>query len=262
MRRRAVLSVFAATSLAAALALVLARPVTAGPTPVNAVVNGSFETGDYTGWTLLEVGLGIPSWGTWGIAADGQTVVPGGSVFDHFDQIFVTQTSPGLPITYLATDGDYVALQLQNGPERHRMYQDVTIWAGAFLTWDMRYTNHDIGFNPSQFLAVHIRNPVDDSILETLFVTAPGDAPAIGMTSFTADLSAYAGQTVRLDVEMNVQLFYFDATFDNFSITSNVPPGWRKGKKVGWKAVGRPGMGKAKPVPPGFDDGKKKGWAK
>lgn len=193
----------------------------------TALVNGSFETGDYTGWTLFE-NSGVPISGTWGIASDGQTVNPEDLVFDFFDGIDVEQYSLGLPHTYTATNGNYLALQLQNDPETHRMSQDMTVptcSTRTILSWDMEYHNWaeevvEEGFVPSaQTLSVYLRDVNTDAILETLFQTTQGiDPQSIPMTAFSADISAYAGMTVRLDVEMQVQLFFFDAAFDNFKV--------------------------------------------
>lgn len=186
------------------------------------LINGSFETGNYTGWTLSE-NSGDPTWGTWGIAASGTTINPGDSTFDFHDGINVQQFSLGLPRTYTATDGNYLAYQLQIGPETHRMYQDVYLDPTALsLSWDMFYQDYNGFFDGNQYLAVSIRD-LSDTILSTLFVTNPGDPSGISMTSFSRDISAFSGTTVRLDVTMNVQNNYFDAGFDNFKVTNAVP---------------------------------------
>jgi len=193
------------------------------------IINGSFETGDYTGWTLFEGGaFTIPSFGTWGIATNGQTIVPGEATFDFFDGILVNQSSVGLPRTYTATDGNIVAYQLQNGAQTHRMSQDIVVCSNATdLTWDMEYQNFNNSFNTNnQVLSVEIRN-LANVVLATLYTTDPA-APTIPanpltiapMTSFTADISAFAGQNVRLAVNMIVNITFFDAVFDNFRIPS------------------------------------------
>lgn len=187
-----------------------------------ALVNGSFETGDYTGWTLFE-SSGVPDWGTWGIASNGQTINPIDPVFDFFDQVMVYQFSPGLPHIYTATDGNYLALQLQNGPETHRLSQDMTVQTcntHTVLSWNMEYTNWAGAFDPNlQVLAVSIRDVNTDAILKTLFKTKQGVSPqSIPMTAFRADISEFAGMNVRLDVEMKAYRFYFDAAFDNFKM--------------------------------------------
>ena len=199
--------------------LAMLSPTTAlAAAPV--IINGSFETGDYTGWTLWEGNPdNWPERGTWGIASDGEVINPDDSTYDFHDGIWVTQKSPGLPITYVTTDGEYLAYQLQAGKQDHRMYQDVTLPASATtLSWDMFYTNHyESGFNGSQYLAVHIRD-LNDNVLETLFKTEAGDPQSIPMTHFACDICAYAGSTVRVDVEMVVQNKPLDAGFDNFVI--------------------------------------------
>jgi hypothetical protein len=188
----------------------------------TALVNGSFETGDYTGWTLFE-SSGAPMRGTWGIASDGQTINPGDLVFDFFDEIDVSQGSLGLPHTYTATHGNYLALQLQNFIETHRLSQDMTVPTcptRTILSWDMEYNNLNGVFVPgSQTLSVYLRDVNTDAILETLFQTTQGSDPqSIPMTAFSADISEFAGMTVRLDVEMQVYGYYFDAAFDNFKV--------------------------------------------
>jgi hypothetical protein len=169
------------------------------------ITNGSFES-DYAGWTLVETPLS-PCTGTWGIAANGFTLNPGGSVFDFTDSLNCIQNSPGLPITFAPTDGNKLAFQLQNGTQFHRMFQDVTLGPPATLHWDMQYRNHFNGFDPTnQFLAVRIRD-LSDNILQTIFITNSG--------------SAFANSTVRLSVEMQVNFFFFDAQFDNFRLAQN-----------------------------------------
>jgi hypothetical protein len=65
----------------------------------------------------------------------------------------------------------------------------------------MQYRNHFVGFDPTnQYLAVRIRD-LSDTILQTIFITNPGDALQIPMTHFSVDLTAYANSTVRLSSE-------------------------------------------------------------
>jgi hypothetical protein len=205
--------------------------------------NGSFETGNYNGWTLFEGGLStVPSNGTWGIAKSGETIDPGQLVFDFFDGIDVQQSSPGLPHTYTATNGSFVALQLQNGPQIHRMFQDIALPAGATtISWDMEYNNHNGDFVPdAQELVVDVRDVSTDAIVATLFRTIQRVSPqSIPMTHFSADISAYAGQTVRISVDMIVFRLYFDAAFDNFKVDLRVAASKKDCKDGGWKSVFR-----------------------
>lgn len=189
----------------------------------NFLINGSFETADYTGWILRE-NSGNPVFGIWGIGSDGDVLVNGNTFFDFHDGIEVVWEDTGCntpPLNLSATDGVNVSFLLVNGPENHRIFQDVFIPAGATtLSWDMMYQNENISFDPnSQFLAINVRDPATDAILSTLFKTTEGvDPPSIPMTGFSANLSPFAGQTVRIDVEMQVQTFCFEAVFDNFAL--------------------------------------------
>ena len=204
----------------AVLVLSFASTLPVSANGASTIINGSFETGDYSGWTLVEDNE-FPDEGTWGIAQDGDVVSYNDSTWDFCDEVWVNQYSDGLPITYYSTDGNYLAYQLQNFVGNHRMYQDVALGPDAArLTWDMWYTNWAGEFYPGeQYLAVNVRDPSDDSIIETLFITTEGvDPESIPMTAFSRDISAYAGTTVRLDIEMNVQAYYLDAAFDNFAI--------------------------------------------
>jgi large repetitive protein len=197
-----------------------------GTTTQAAVVNGSFETGDYSGWTLLE-SPAPADFGTFAIVGDGQTIAPNEQVFDFFDGVFVTQFSPGMPTTYTATDGVLLAVHLQNGGQNHRMFQTVELPAcQALVRWDMMYRNHNAIFDPTnQFFAVHLRDPSDDTILATPYKTTQGIDPLVlpSMTAFEVDVSAFAGQTVRLDFEHQVFSFHFDIAWDQIRIACAGP---------------------------------------
>jgi hypothetical protein len=189
------------------------------PAP-NAIVNGSFETGDYAGWTLLETPAGTPDAGTFAVVRSGTTVPLQGTLFDFADRLDVVQSSVGLPETFKASDGSYVGVNLQNGPQNHRMYQTVSIPAGAQrLTWAMSYDNHHVGFDPVvQYVALNVRDPLTDAVLATIYKTLPGDPLVLPLTPFSADISPFAGKTVRIDLELQAQGFHLDLSFDDFRI--------------------------------------------
>ena len=209
------------TRLTRGTLLVAAVMLLAG-TPARAqIVNGSFES-DYAGWTFVESPAQPPCNGTWGIATTGSTLSPGETAFDFHNGLDCPQNSAGLPITFTATDGNKLAFQLQNGPQFDRMYQDIAVGPGSTLHWDMQYRNHAGLFDPaSQYLAVRIRDSLSDATLEDLFITNSVAPQLIPMTHFSADLAAYAGQTVRLSVDIQVTLNFLDAQFDNFRLVSN-----------------------------------------
>lgn len=100
-----------------------------GAVVVQTIVNGSFETGDYTGWTLWTSDSNDMC--STGIGIDGQTLAPGGTMFDFVTGTTKNEFSFGLPITFEATDG-----------------------------------TDDMGtFDPSaQYLALYVRDPGTDAI--------------------------------------------------------------------------------------------------
>lgn len=212
-----------------AIPVALALLLSVAPTPLLAadgLENGSFETGTYDGWTLLQASYNVMSSypSTWGIAMDLETVNSGDWVWDYYDGDFEEQHSDGLPITYESTDGMYLAYGLQRDTSLMRMYQDVYLSPDTTtLTWDMWYTNHYEYFDQyTQYLTVELLT-TSDTILETLFMTEPGDPLAIPMTGFSADISAWAGLTVRLNVEVAAGEYYLDFALDNFAITGGGP---------------------------------------
>lgn len=191
--------------------------------PVDPFVNGSFESADYTGWTLTE-DSGTPDNGYWAIGADGTVFTAGTVIHDFTDGI---DGSPGcfnlfLP-TLAASDGTSVAFNEQNGPEDHRLSQDVTIPNGLHtLSWSMSYNNNATAFDlATQFVAIEVRDPTSDAVLANLFVTDPTTtAPpqSIPMTPFTADVSAYQGQTIRITVDVMAQQTCLFGSFDGFAL--------------------------------------------
>ena len=255
-----ILSIILLTSLLVSTPALAASPI----------INGSFETGDYSGWTLWE-SPGPSWWGTWGIAKYGDVINRNDSTYDFYHHCYVTQSSPGLPITYIPSDGQYMAYQLQRMPQDHRMYQDVTLDRTVkSLSLDMFYINHFGSFDDQQYLAINIRD-LSDNILHTLFKTIPGDSLSIPMSNYVFDISAFAGSTVRIDIEMRVQKHMFDAGFDNIiAVVDDLsyPPGWGEGKKTAWgegeKSIlnnGIPsGLSKQDKIPLGFEEGAKRGW--
>jgi Stigma-specific protein, Stig1 len=185
------------------------------------IVNGSFETSDYTGWTLSTVG-GTSTFGTWSIVADRQTVGSLASVFDFLAQTSVVERSPDLPITYAVPDGRFMAVSFQNGPQEHRMSQTILIPPAArTLSWSMQYENTAGAFvADSQFSAIYLRDPQTDAILATIWKTTEGTDPhTLPLTAMTGTIPfAYQGKTVKLDVDHQVQLSFFSAAWDNFVI--------------------------------------------
>lgn len=53
-------------------------------------------------------------------------------------------------------------------------------------------------------MAVNVRDPLEDSVITTFYETKAGDSLVLaGMLPFSADLSAFAGTDIRLDIEFS-----------------------------------------------------------
>ncbi len=152
-------------------------------TSSNIMVNGSFETGDFTGWTAIDnPGPFLP----WGVYADNTGV-------GFFD--------PALP-----TDGALLAGNgFDGGVGEAILFQDVTLPAGqtATLTWDENLDYNLLDFCngcSNRIYEVQVRD-LSDNVLEVLTgVTATAGVLENdnAWVSQTADLSAYAGQDIRI----------------------------------------------------------------
>ena len=70
-------------------------------------------------------------------------------------------------------------------------------------------------------------DPAD--ILRTVFATKPGDRPTMAPRNLTANLSAFAGQTVRLRIANTVTEEVFNAGVDAVSIASGAPGSFSPG---------------------------------
>jgi hypothetical protein len=161
------------------------------------IVNGGFETGDFTGWTLQS------TTGTFAIN----------------DGVIIPSSGDGPLAPY---DGAYNAFSNQTGPGIRQIYQDVALPAGSLpvLRWADMLRNHAGEFvDPTQEYRVEIRN-LANQVLATVFSTNPGDPAFQDWTERSADLSAFAGQTVRIAFVQQDSIFFFNAHVDNVHITS------------------------------------------
>ena len=189
--------------------------------PVDPFVNGSFEQ-NYDGWTLAE-DSGNPTIGFWGISP-ATTFAAGTTVHDYHDNV------DGVPQCFMVgmnvvqpTDGTLAAFNAQSAAERHLLSQDVTLPAQAkMLTFSLAYSTVAQQFDATnQFLAVEVRDPATDAILGNLFITDPATTPplTLAMTPMTASLQPYAGQTVRITVDVQAHLNCLFTVVDDFRVT-------------------------------------------
>ncbi|MCH7751227.1 MAG: DVUA0089 family protein [Planctomycetes bacterium] len=183
-------------------------------TATGLITNGSFETGDFTGWTVATMGSPFIDW-----------QVTGGGTGAGFGM------SPTAP-----QDGSFVAWNGFDGggPMEFSMFQDVTIPAevsGVTLEWQDRVRWN---FTPGGFASlprlydVQVRDPSTNAVLDTLFSFSTGTQATnptgdTGWQTHTADLSAFAGSTVRLFFHEEIPEFFTGPAqieFDGISLNT------------------------------------------
>ena len=208
------------------LALVLATQSVAQTQCV--FTNNSFETGTFTGWTKYFRSQNVGDW--------------------------YNYTGVSTPITNhdiaAPPDGTRAAVTDHNAPTTHELYQDVAIPAGPFatLSFFMAYNNTNGFFvtlntldwvNNQQVRVDLIKTTTANEsiaaadVLANLYRSQPGDVLVISPSrKFTYNVSAFAGQTVRLRFAAAVGLSYFPISIDNVCLsttavsnTTNTPAG-------------------------------------
>ena len=158
--------------------------------PSELLVNGSFESGDFTGWTTVTTAGPFRPW----------RVSPAADPLSGGFGMLQTQPQDGAFVAWNGFDGA--------GPMEFQMYQDVTISAGstATLSWmDRVQWNFTLGapVTVPRLYDVEIRDPGTNAILQNVFSFSTGTQATnpTGNTNWQAhsvDVSAFAGQTVRI----------------------------------------------------------------
>lgn len=179
-----------AFSIALPLLLIISFVSTNAHAQLELVENGSFETGDLTGWTVVQ---GQGSGGTWIIYTVGE---------------FLPLPPP--------PDGDFAAVTTQLGASSTILYQDIEVPANSRVRCSavVYYQSGADGFlngpglsitsGPNHQARVDIMDPdagdfdTVAGVLENLFQTFPGFPFSLGYTTIEFDLTQYAGSTVRL----------------------------------------------------------------
>lgn len=240
-------SLIAAVAGAMAAAALLFAPAGAGAANV---VNGNFETGNLQGWNVyraLEAGNWFAYKGISEPYADNRNPPP---------------PKPPLDPPQEPPQGTYAAVADQINPDTLILYQDVALAAGQSHTLSLlayfnssapiavpasgtlSVENEVLAGEKNQQYRIDVMRPeapldsVDPGdILSPVFRTAPGRSKTMPPTRFTADLSAFAGQTVRLRFAVAAHEEILTAGVDDVSISS--------GGKSGGPGSGGPKTGKA-----------------
>lgn len=227
-------------TLSLAVLLVLLAP--SGATAAT-VVNGDFESGTLTGWHVRQP-------------------IYAGNWFAYKGTNAPIGNQRGAAPVQAPPQGVYAAISDEANPDSLILYQDVALEAGyshrlSLLAYYNSYEpiavpapdtlsvdDEVLGGQSNQQYRIDVIRPgapigsLDPTdILRTLFRTKPGDPVKLAPTTMTADLSQFAGQTVRLRIANAVHEEVFNAGVDAVSISSTAsgqspPPGSKHGPSL------------------------------
>ena len=203
------------------------------------VTNGDFETGDFSGWSIWlnrdamrdpVTGDFHPEW-AWFV----DDIDPRGSNSAIY--------GPMLHTDPMAHSGTYGASAVENlGGVDHRLYQTVDLPSGGTLTvsfwlrWKNRYGGTPKWFDGAQNIYVTLRDPVTEAVLDVVYSAAVeqpapfsggGNINSANYEQRSADITAFAGQTVELDFTTNAHASALYVDFDDIEIVqavTNHPP--------------------------------------
>jgi len=200
------------------------------------VVNGNFESGTLNGWHVQR----LTGAGNWFVRSS--TAAPIGS----------KRPNPADPVQP-PPQGAFAAIADQANPDTLILYQDVALEAGSkhqlslFAYYDsyrpIAVPNPDTlsiedealrlpngKFQPNQQFRIDVVRPeapleslASTDILRTVFATKLGDPLSMTPKKLTTDLSAFAGQTVRIRIAVTAREEVLNAGVDAVSISSSTP---------------------------------------
>lgn len=226
-----------------------------GPAGASAatVVNGDFESGTLAGWHVQRA----TEAGNW-------------FAYEGVEAPISSKRANGEPVQ-APPQGDYAAISDEANPDTLILYQDVVLRPDyshrlsllayydsyepiAVPTPNTLSVEESLGGQANQQYRIDVVKPgaplesLDPAdILRTVFRTQPGDPMGMEPTRLTADLSQFAGQTVRLRIANAVTDEVFNAGVDAISVAS-APSGAGAGGPSGSKPPGSVsfGFGKVK----------------
>jgi hypothetical protein len=159
----------AAVAAVVVVAAMSAASAVAAPTEV--IVNGGFETGDFSGWTVSDTAVPLCAW-----AIDGCAVAAGGA----------------------NSGAHYAGNGFDGNPGEYVLAQVVALPAGtATLSWfESEYASYG---GAQRTLEVQVRDASGTTVLGTPYsYTLPFNSFTSGWTNRTVDLSSFTGQTIEL----------------------------------------------------------------
>jgi hypothetical protein len=212
--------------------VVLAGLALLAPTGATAatVVNGNFESGNLGGWHVHQA----TTLGNW-YAYKGTNPPIGGK------QLAAPVQAP--------PQGTYAAITDEVNPDTVVLYQDIALrpeydhrlsLTAYYISQDpiavptpdtLSVDDEVLGSQANQQYRIDVMNPAAalESIdpvdtLRTVFRTLPGDPKEMAPTRLAVNLSAFAGQTVRLRIAVAAHEETFNASVDAVAVES-APPG-------------------------------------
>lgn len=188
------------------------------------VVNGDFESGALNGWKIVDQGGSVGA--SWFAYSGTENPLSGG------------------PEPFPPPQGKFAAISDQNGGGTHILYQDIALEPGVSHNLSMLVFYKSVSAiaipdpdtlsfkapSNQQYRVDVIRPgaPVDSvsaaDVLATVFRTAEGEPTSVEPTPAAADLTAFAGQTVRLRLAEVDNTGQLNAGADAISITSVLAP--------------------------------------
>jgi hypothetical protein len=180
------------------------------------ITNGGFETGDLTGWTSdIEAG------------SAGNFYVMSGT------------TTPRTTSTVLPPpQGTFAAVTDNDENGSYIIYQDITVpitgptqfSAVVYIECERDYvSNTDLSYSPppNQQVRIDIIDPaspireIGAGVLLNVFETTPATPLSLGYTAVNADLTTFAGQTVRIRIAgVSANGGILNAAVDDVSVTT------------------------------------------
>jgi hypothetical protein len=255
----------ALTSVAATLLLI------APAAPAATVANGDFEAGNLSGWQVYNSSADGNWFAYTGTKPplqkkkekeeeEGEIIIiePIKPIVPAAEPLL----SPRFPPFFAPPQGSWAAVSDEEDPDTAILYQDIALepyWTHQ-LTMTFYYNSFDPIFVPSpdtlssggpriiiigeepepvnQQVRVDVMKPTapidslnPSDILTTLFASKNGDPESMAPTQLSANLTPFAGQTVRLRIANAVADNVFNAGVDGVSITSTPPDNvFKKGK--------------------------------
>ena len=212
---------------------VVSRPTKSGTVYDDAVtslvvgctdfVNASFAD-DFTGWTLTSDDM-LDSYGGAAMVAVGTTLSQGSTIHEVISDtdVALTYVSSALPMTIgtqsASSSGKVALLCAANGPVHVVARQDLTLASVvSAMTFDFQYASGVPTDDNQQSIHVQLVDPTTNAVLTTLVAIGTGSDPKALPATITTDVSAYAGQTVRLQLETYAHDGPLYAGFDSFTL--------------------------------------------